>query len=66
MNLTINFDAFKGSTRMRQDGSVKSGFRDLVKQVFKHQVERSLKSIEKIHLLEEENNDINQDQTAQA
>jgi hypothetical protein len=48
------------------DCPLKSGFRDLIEKVFEHQVERCLKSIEKIHLLEEEDNDVNQDQTAQA
>jgi hypothetical protein len=48
------------------DGPLKGGFRDLIEKVFEHQVERCLESIEKIHLLEEEDNGINQDQTAQA
>ena len=48
------------------DRPLKGGFRDLIEKVFEHQIERRLKSIEKVHLLEEEDNDINQDQTAQA
>jgi len=48
------------------DRPLKGGFRDLVEKVFEHQVERRLKPVEKVHLLEEEDNDINQDQTAQA
>jgi hypothetical protein len=43
------------------DRPLKGGFRDLIEKVFEHQVERRLKSVEKIHLLEEEDNDINQD-----
>jgi hypothetical protein len=48
------------------DRPLKGSFRDLIEKVFEHQVERRLKPIEKIHLLEEEDNSINQDQTAQA
>jgi len=48
------------------DRPLKGGLWDLIEKVFEHQVERRLKPIEKIHLLEEEDNGINQDQTAQA
>ncbi len=45
---------------------LKGRLRNLIEEVFEHQVEGGLKSIEKIHLLEEEDHDIDQDQTAQA
>jgi hypothetical protein len=48
------------------DRPLKCGFWNLIEEVFEHQVKGSLISIEKIHLLEEEDNDIDQHQTAQA
>jgi hypothetical protein len=48
------------------DRPLKCGFWNLIEEVFEHQVKGSLVSIEKIHLLEEEDNDIDQHQTAQA
>jgi hypothetical protein len=48
------------------DRPLKCRFWDFIEKVFEHQVKGSLISIEKIHLLEEEDNDIDQHQTAQA
>ena len=48
------------------DRPLKCRFRNLIEEVFEHQVKGSLKSIEKIHLLEEQDSDIDQHQTAQA
>jgi hypothetical protein len=48
------------------DRPLECGFRNLIKEVFEHQVKGSLVFIEKVHLLEEEDDDIDQHQTAQA
>jgi hypothetical protein len=48
------------------DRPLEGCFRDLIEEVFEHQVKRSLISMEEIHLLKEEDDNIDQDQTAQA
>jgi hypothetical protein len=40
--------------------------RNLVKDVFEHQIERGVIPLEEIHLLEKDDDDIDEDQTAQA
>ena len=48
------------------DRPLEGCFRNLIKNVFKHQIERGMISLEEIHLLEEDDDDIDKDQTAQA
>jgi hypothetical protein len=48
------------------DRPLECGFRNLIEEVFEHQVKGSVIPVEKVHLLEEEDNDIDQHQTAQA
>jgi hypothetical protein len=47
-------------------GPLKGHFRNLVEEVFEDQIVRRLVFDEKIHLLKEENDDIDEDQTTQA
>jgi hypothetical protein len=49
-----------------RDGPLECCLWDLIQEVFEHQVEGSLISVEKAHLLEEEDDNIDKDQTAQA
>jgi hypothetical protein len=48
------------------DRPLEGCFWNLIEEVFEHQIKRSLISMEEIHLLEEEDDHINQNQTAQA
>jgi hypothetical protein len=57
----------KGAQESRiGDRPLKGRLRNLIEEVFEHQVKRGLMFIEEVHLLEEEDNDIDQDQAAQA
>jgi hypothetical protein len=47
-------------------GPLKDHFGDLIEEVFEDEEERGLVFDEDIHLLEEEDDDIDEDQTAQA
>ncbi len=48
------------------DRPLKCRFRNLIEEVFEHQVEGGMIFIEETHLLEEEDDDVNQHQAAQA
>jgi hypothetical protein len=47
-------------------GAIKGDFREFVEKIFENQVEGGLVSDEQVHLLEKEDDHINEDQTAQA